>query len=78
VPTRNINLTPQMDKAVTQRIKRGQYANASEVIRADLRALEEDDGLPRVYSNDLYTQKCSAIFEHFYESYPEPGGNIHA
>jgi antitoxin ParD1/3/4 len=43
VPTRNINLTPQMDKAVAQRIKRGQYANASEVVRAGLRALEEDE-----------------------------------
>jgi antitoxin ParD1/3/4 len=43
VPTRNINLTPQMDKAVADRIKRGQYANASEVMRAGLRALEEDE-----------------------------------
>jgi antitoxin ParD1/3/4 len=43
MPTRNINLTPQMDKAVAQRIKRGQYANASEVVRAGLRALEEDE-----------------------------------
>ena len=34
MPTRNINLTPQMDKAVAERIKRGQYANASEVVRA--------------------------------------------
>ncbi len=43
MPTRNINLTPQMDKAVADRIKRGQYANASEVVRAGLRALEEDE-----------------------------------
>lgn len=31
-----------------------------------------DDGLPRAYSPDLYAQKCSALFEHFYENYPEP------
>jgi len=41
MPTRNINLTPQMDKFVESRIKRGQYANASEVLRAGLRALEK-------------------------------------
>jgi antitoxin ParD1/3/4 len=41
MPTRNINLTPQMDKFVDSRIKRGVYANASEVLRAGLRALEK-------------------------------------
>ena len=41
MPTRNINLTPQMDKFVDRRIKRGLYANASEVLRAGLRALEK-------------------------------------
>jgi antitoxin ParD1/3/4 len=40
VPTRNINLTPQMDSFVDARIRSGQYANASEVLRAGLRALE--------------------------------------
>lgn len=39
MPTRNINLTPQMDKFVETRIRRGDYANASEVLRAGLRAL---------------------------------------
>ena len=41
MPTRNINLTPQMDKFVDSRIRRGHYANASEVLRAGLRALEK-------------------------------------
>jgi antitoxin ParD1/3/4 len=41
MPTRNINLTPQMDRFVDARIKRGHYANASEVLRAGLRALEK-------------------------------------
>jgi antitoxin ParD1/3/4 len=41
MPTRNINLTPEMDRAVAIRIANGKYANASEVIRAGLRALEE-------------------------------------
>lgn len=43
MPTRNINLTPEMDKYVTTRIESGRYANASEVLRAGLRALEEDE-----------------------------------
>jgi antitoxin ParD1/3/4 len=41
MPTRNINLTPQMDKFVDARIRNGKYANASEVLRAGLRALEQ-------------------------------------
>ena len=43
MPTRNINLTPQMDKFVSKMIKQGHYANASEVMRAGLRALERDE-----------------------------------
>jgi len=27
-----------------------------------------DAGLPRAYTPDLYTHKCSAVFEHVYES----------
>jgi type I restriction enzyme, R subunit len=36
-----------------------------------------DEGLPRAYSTDLYKRKCSAVFEHFYESYPERDTNIY-
>lgn len=43
MPTRNINLTPEMDQFVDEKIHSGQYANASEVLRAGLRALEQDD-----------------------------------
>jgi antitoxin ParD1/3/4 len=43
MPTRNINLTPEMDRYVDKKIKSGQYANASEVLRAGLRALEDDE-----------------------------------
>jgi type I restriction enzyme R subunit len=30
-----------------------------------------DSGLPRAYSPDAYRDKCSALFEHVYESYPD-------
>jgi antitoxin ParD1/3/4 len=43
MPTRNINLTPELDKFVDTKIRSGQYANASEVLRAGLRALAEDE-----------------------------------
>jgi antitoxin ParD1/3/4 len=42
MPTRNINLTPQLDRFVDGMIQDGQYANASEVLRAGLRALEQN------------------------------------
>ena len=37
-----------------------------------------DAGLPRAYSPDLYQQKCSAVFEHFYENYPQRDANVYA
>lgn len=30
-----------------------------------------DTGLPRVYTPEIYQEKCSTLFEHVYESYPE-------
>jgi antitoxin ParD1/3/4 len=41
MPTRNINLTQQLDSYVDAKIQSGEYANASEVLRAGLRALEQ-------------------------------------
>jgi type I restriction enzyme R subunit len=32
-----------------------------------------DEGLPRAYTPELYQNKCSAIFQHVYERYPERG-----
>ena len=37
-----------------------------------------DTGLPRAYSPELYQQKCSAVFEHFYENYPDLGASTYA
>jgi type I restriction enzyme R subunit len=37
-----------------------------------------DSGLPRAYTPELYNQKCSAVFEHVYESYPERGVGVYA
>ena len=36
------------------------------------------DTLPDVYDRVLYSQKCSMVFEHVYESYPEKNTGIYA
>ena len=37
-----------------------------------------DTGLPRAYGKPLCEQKCSVIFEHVYESYPERDAGVYA
>jgi type I restriction enzyme R subunit len=37
-----------------------------------------DAGLPRAYTPELYNQKCSAVFEHVYETYPERNVGVYA
>lgn len=37
-----------------------------------------DKGLPRAYDKPLYQQKCSALFEHVFESYPERDTGVYA
>ena len=41
MPTRNINLTDHFDAFVASEIESGRYSNASEVLRAGLRLLEQ-------------------------------------
>lgn len=37
-----------------------------------------DTSLPRAYTPELYKEKCSAVFEHVYEVYPERNVGIYA
>jgi type I restriction enzyme R subunit len=37
-----------------------------------------DSGLPRAFTPELYKQKCSALFEHMYEKYPERDAGVYA
>jgi antitoxin ParD1/3/4 len=46
MPTRNVNLTQELDSFLLSRVKSGRYENASEVVRAALRTLEREE---RVY-----------------------------
>ena len=37
-----------------------------------------DEGLPRAYSKNLYEAKCSAVFEHVYQSYQGEGRSLYS
>lgn len=50
MPTRNVNLTKELDSFVLARVKSGRFENASEVVRAALRTLERDE---RLYETKL-------------------------
>jgi antitoxin ParD1/3/4 len=43
MPTRNVNLTTELDRFVLKKVKSGRYENASEVVRAALRNLEREE-----------------------------------
>jgi antitoxin ParD1/3/4 len=43
--TMNINLTPQLEELVRQKVSSGRYTSASEVVREALRLMEEQDRL---------------------------------
>ncbi len=53
MPTRNVNLTEELDKFVAAKIESGRYENASEVVRAGLRTLERDE--------QVYEMKLEAL-----------------
>ena len=40
MPTRNVDLTEELDRFILSKVESGRYENASEVVRAALRALE--------------------------------------
>ena len=49
--------------------------------RAKVRiAIEDvlDDGLPRVYTPEVYRGKCNTVFEHIYENYVGQGASVYA
>lgn len=49
--------------------------------RSQLKLAIEDTldlGLPRAYTPELFNLKCSAVFQHVYESYPERDSGVYA
>lgn len=53
MPTRNVNLTPKLDRFIASKVRQGRYENASEVVRAGLRSLERDE--------KIYNAKLAAL-----------------
>ncbi len=43
MPTRNVNLTEELDRFVLEKVQSGRFENASEVVRAALRSLEREE-----------------------------------
>jgi antitoxin ParD1/3/4 len=43
IPTRNVNLTEELDRFILTKVESGRYENASEVVRAALRTLEREE-----------------------------------
>ncbi len=43
MPTRNVNLTHELDRFVLSKVECGRYENASEVVRAALRTMEREE-----------------------------------
>jgi antitoxin ParD1/3/4 len=55
MPTRNVNLTPELDRFIASKVEAGSYENASEVVRAALRTLEREDR--------MYEARLAAVLE---------------
>lgn len=53
MPTRNVNLTQELDSFILARVESGRFENASEVVRAALRTLEREE--------QLYEAKLEAL-----------------
>jgi len=45
MPTRNVNLTEELDRFVLEKVASGRYENASEVVRTAIRTLEREEQL---------------------------------
>jgi antitoxin ParD1/3/4 len=56
MPTRNVNLTQELDSFVLARVESGRFENASEVVRAALRTLEREE---RVFEAKLETLRAA-------------------
>ena len=68
MPTRNVNLTPELDRFIAAKVETGLYANASEVMRAALKLLElserENERKTAALRNALEKGFASGVAEH--------------
>ncbi|HWE86954.1 MAG TPA: type II toxin-antitoxin system ParD family antitoxin [Terracidiphilus sp.] len=69
MPTRNVNLTVELDHFVASMVETGRYSNASEVMRSALRMLEQEE---RRYQDSMALLR-QAIQEGMDSGIAEPG-----
>jgi antitoxin ParD1/3/4 len=43
MPTRNVNLTDELENFIQEKVESGRYQNASDVVRSALRTLEREE-----------------------------------
>src|ERR1035438_5621986 len=69
MPTRNVNLPDKLDQFITAKVASGDYANASEVMRAALRGMEQEE---REYEEKMAVLRA-AIQDGMNSGVAEPG-----
>ena len=69
MPTRNVNLTDELERFVLAKVESGQYENASEVVRAALRTLDREDKIDQARLEALRAALPSMIAR-------SPAGNV--
>lgn len=70
MPTRNVSLTDDLDKYVEASVRSGQYANASDVIRAAIRALRQSEEEDRAKVESLRVAIQEGFDSGIYEGDP--------
>ena len=59
----NVNLTPELEKLIQDKVKSGLYNNQSEVVREALRLLSERDELRRAHLTGLRDALAKGLAE---------------
>ena len=57
----NVNLTPQLEELVRAKVSSGMYTSASEVVRATLRLMDEQDRLRQARLDELRNEVRSGL-----------------
>jgi len=69
--TMNISLTPKLESQVRGMVNSGQYASASEVVRAALRLLEHQEKLKEIQLQELREEVMAGVKQYESGEYSE-------
>lgn len=71
----NVSLTPELEKLIAEKVRKGMYHSASEVVREALRLLQERDEVDRL-RRDLIRQKVAEGLEQLDRGDAIPGEQV--